>query len=205
MKSDRRILAYLDMPIQHVNDEVLRAMRRTTSKAQIIRTIEMLRSELPDISIRTSLIVGFPGETEDQFDELCQFVTSYNLENVGIFSYSKEEKSLSASLPHHLTEKTKEKRCEQLSALQRSIVEERHRKLIGTTLPVLIDGFHPETKLLMVGRLPGQCPEIDPIVLINDFSPVRAFGEPYLVEITEVSEYDLVGKVLKPLKRKEWI
>ncbi len=204
MKSDPRILPYLDMPIQHSNDDLLRAMRRATSKEQIIRTIDTLRQEVPDVTIRTSLIVGFPGETDQQFQELCEFVESYALDNVGIFAYSKEEKSHSASLPGHLPEDVKHKRCEQLSAIQRDIVTSRHRKLIGTRLPVIIDGFHPETKLLMVGRLPGQCPEIDPVVLLNDCGPVRAFGETYLVEITDISEYDLLGKVLKPIKRKEW-
>lgn len=205
MKSDSRILPYLDMPIQHINDDILHAMRRSTSKKQIIQIIEKLRTELPKISIRTSLIVGFPGETEAHFDELCQFVSTYKLDNVGIFSYSKEEMSHSATLSNHLPEKVKKTRCEQLSALQRSIVSQRHQQLIGTRIPVLIDGFHPETKLLMVGRLPGQCPEVDPMVLLNDVTAVRSFGEPYLVEITDISDYDLLGKVLKPIKRKEWI
>jgi ribosomal protein S12 methylthiotransferase len=179
-------------------------MRRTTSKERIIDTIETLRKELPEVSIRTSLIVGFPGETEAQFDELCRFLETYRLDNVGIFAYSKEEESHSATLPNHLPEEVKQDRCERLSAIQRAIVDKRHRKLIGKRFPVIIDSFHPETKLLMVGRLSGQCPEIDPVVLINDCGPVSAFGVPYLVEITDISEYDLLGKVIKPINRKEW-
>ena len=204
MKSDPRILPYLDMPIQHINDDLLCAMRRSTSKAQIIRTIETLRTALPNLSIRTSLIVGFPGETDAQFDELCQFLTTYALDNVGIFSYSKEQMSPSASLPDHISEQVKQARCERLSAIQRALVTQRHQNLIGQRLPVIVDGFHPETKLLMVGRLPGQCPEIDPVVLLNDCSPVTSFGEPYLVEITDISDYDLLAKVIQPISKKEW-
>lgn len=205
MKSDPRILKYLDMPIQHCNDAILKAMRRATSKRQIIDTIQALRKEIPTISLRTSLIVGFPGEEDCHFEELCRFIEDYPLDNVGIFSYSKEPLSSSASLPHHLEEEMKQARVKQLGAIQSALVQERHKKLIGKRLPVMIDGYHPETNLLMVGRLSGQCPEIDPTVLINDFTSVRAFGEPYLVEITDLSDYDLLGKVVTPIKRKEWL
>lgn len=205
LKSDPRILKYLDMPIQHCNDEILKAMRRATSKGQIIDTIEMLRSEIPSIAIRTSLIVGFPGETGAHFGELCRFIQDYPLDNVGIFSYSREPLSSSASLPQHVEDKVKEARLAQLSTIQRSLVLERHQKLIGKRLPVMIDGYHPETNMLMVGRLPGQCPEVDPVIIINEFSGVKTFGEPYLVEITDISDYDLLGKVVTPIKRNEWL
>ncbi len=204
MKSDHRILPYLDMPIQHINDDLLSSMKRTTSKAQIIHSIETLRKELPEISIRTSLIVGFPGESESQFEELCNFVNSYALDNVGIFAYSKEELSHSASLPGHLSEEVKEARCEHLSAVQFSHVKKRNLEMVGQRIPVIIDGYHPETKLLMVARRPGQCPEIDPVVLLNDFGSVRALGETYLVEITDIADYDLVGKVIQSIQKSEW-
>ncbi len=204
MKSDPRILPYLDMPIQHCNDEILRAMRRATSKAQICRLVDTLREQIPNITIRTSLIVGFPGETDQQFAELCRFVEEYSLDHVGIFAYSKEPQSHSASLPGHCSDEIKQARCQQLGALQCSIVTARHQQLIGTKIPVLIDGYHPESSLLMIGRRPGQCPEIDPLVLLNDCRRVRAFGSTYLVEITDISDYDLIGKVLKPLNTKEW-
>lgn len=204
MQSDPRILPYLDMPIQHCNDAILRAMRRSTTKQHIIRSLDTLRETLPTVTVRTSLIVGFPGETDQQFEELCQFIQDHPFENLGVFSYSKEEKSLSATLPGHLPEAVKQQRCHQLSTLQRDLVIARHRALIGRRLPVMVDGYHPETPLLMVGRRPGQCPEIDPIVLLNDHRLVKAFGRTYLVEITDVSEYDLLGRVLKPINTKEW-
>jgi ribosomal protein S12 methylthiotransferase len=204
MKSDPRILPYLDMPIQHINDTILSAMRRATSKKQILHTIEMLRTELPAVTIRTSLIVGFPGETEGQFQELCEFVGAHELDAVGIFAYSQEALSPSAALGGHLTEEVKQERCQRLGAIQKALVLKRHHKLVGQQVPVIIDGYHPETNLLMVARRPNQCPEIDPVVLINDAQRVRSFGEAYLAEITEVSDYDLVGRIIKPINRKEW-
>jgi ribosomal protein S12 methylthiotransferase len=205
MKSDPRILPYLDMPIQHINDPILSAMRRATSKKQILHTIEMLRTELPNVTIRTSLIVGFPGETEEQFKELCEFVEAQQLDAVGIFAYSKESLSASAKLSGHLSEELKQERCQRLGAIQKALVTKRNQKLVGQRVPVIIDGYHPETNMLMVARRPNQCPEVDPVVIINDTRRVRAFGEAYLAEITDVSDYDLVGRIVKPINRKEWI
>jgi len=196
MKSDSRICPYLDIPIQHVNDDVLKSMRRSTNRDQIIQTITTLRREIPEITIRTSLIVGFPGETEEQFEELAKFLKEYPLDNVGIFQYSLEEKSHSATLPAHLSSEIKEARYHRLMQIQQEIVEENHRKMVGKQLDVVVEGYHPETDLLMRGRYRGQCPEIDGQILINDGANVTAFGERYTVEITDVAGYDLVGRVL---------
>ena len=205
MKADPRILPYLDMPIQHISDTILSAMRRSTSKKQIIRTIEMLRTEVPSVAIRTSVIVGFPGETEEQFQELCDFIEATKFDAAGIFAYSKEPLSPSAALSGHLDDKVKQERCQRLGAIQRSCVMERHRQLIGKHLSVIVDGHHSETKALMVARRPCQCPDVDSVVLINDPRRVRAFGEAYLAEITDVSDYDLVGRIIKPINRSKWI
>jgi ribosomal protein S12 methylthiotransferase len=205
IKSDSRIVPYLDMPIQHINDHLLRSMKRATSKEHIFRTIKNLRAKIPSITIRTSLIVGFPGETEEMFQELCDFVGTGALDNVGIFAYSKESLSASAALPGHIKEQIKQERVLQLASIQKKNVLEAHKKLIGKTVPVMVDGFHPETQLLAVGRMIGQCPEIDPVVLINDFEKVQSFGDVYLVEITDLSDYDLLGTVLNPLKKAEWL
>jgi ribosomal protein S12 methylthiotransferase len=205
MKSDSRIIPYLDMPIQHINDQLLRSMKRATSKEHICKTIRALREKIPSVSIRTSLIAGFPGETEEIFQELCDFVGTGALDNVGIFAYSKETASASAELPGHIKEQIKKERVAKLASIQKKNVLEAHKKRIGTTVPVMIDGYHPETQLLLVGRMINQCPEIDPAVLINEFEKVQSFGNVYLVEITDVSDYDLLGKVLNPLKRAEWL
>jgi ribosomal protein S12 methylthiotransferase len=196
MKSDPRICPYLDMPIQHVNNTILKAMHRATSKEQIIETLQWLRMEIPDISIRTSLIVGFPGETDKQFQELIEFIQEYPLDQVGIFQYSQEPGSVAASLPDQVPEDVKKKRQQRLAKVQQKVVNQLLKKQIGKTLEVVVEGYHPETDLLMVGRHLGQCPDIDGIVILNDTEVVDAFGKRYLVEITDVATYDLVGTVL---------
>lgn len=197
MKSDPRICPYLDMPIQHVNNGMLKAMHRATSKEAIIRSLEWLRLEIPEITIRTSLIVGFPGETEKQFEELLEFVEKYPIDNVGIFKYSNEPGSYAANLPNQISEEVKAKREKQLAKAQKKVVRHLLKKKVGQILEVVIEGYHPESPLLMVGRTRGQCPEIDGIVIINDTSGVDAFGKRYPVKITEALDYDLVGSVAK--------
>ncbi|MCH9613992.1 MAG: Ribosomal protein S12 methylthiotransferase RimO [Chlamydiia bacterium] len=195
MKSDARICPYLDMPIQHVNNEMLKKMHRATSKEDIVRIIGKLRSEIPGIAIRTSLIVGFPGETEEQFEELCAFVKEFPLDNVGIFTYSKEAGSHSALLPGHLDEDVKEARQQKLAAIQQEIALKINEEKVGKVMDVLVEGYHPESDLLMVGRHKGQCPDIDGIVMINDPTGIDEFGKVYPVEVSQAMEYDLVGAV----------
>lgn len=203
MASDSRICAYLDMPIQHINDKMLKAMRRKTSREQIIHTIETLRNKLPGAVIRTSLMVGFPGETEEQFEELVQFVKEHPLDNIGIFKYSREEESPSAKMEGHLPEDVKQARFEKLAEAQMQVIRLRNRSFIGKKLQVIIEGYHPDSPYLMRGRFYGQCPEIDGQVIINDARGVDAFGKFYQVEITDVADYDLIGKVVSPLDVKK--
>ncbi|MGK5595593.1 MAG: 30S ribosomal protein S12 methylthiotransferase RimO [Parachlamydiaceae bacterium] len=196
MKSDPRICPYLDMPIQHVSNTILKSMHRATSREQIISTITKLKKELPDVSIRTSLIVGFPGETEEQFEELATFLQEYPLDNVGIFKFSREPGSHAYDLPNQIDEETKEQRYKKLMMVQQKVLKELYHRYKGKVIPVIVEGYHPETNLLMVGRHQGQCPDIDGQVLINDGRKVKAFGEIYKVKITDISDYDLVGTVI---------
>lgn len=201
---DERICPYLDMPIQHINDTILKSMKRKTSKEEIIETIKKLRSRLPKIVIRTSLMVGFPGETEEQFQELLQFIQEHPLDNIGIFKYSKEEASHSASLPDHISEEVKQQRFELLAAAQQKVIEKTNKKYLGRKLQVMVEGFHPETNLLLRGRFYGQCPEIDGQVLINDGQhKVASFNQLYDVKITATAGYDLVGTVVDSPKKGE--
>lgn len=197
MKSDARICPYLDMPIQHVNDEILQAMHRTTSKQQIIEIVQKLRQEVPNVHIRTSLIVGFPGESEEQFQELAQFLQDFPLDNVGIFKYSPEAGSRAAGYPGQLSDEVKQQRHDSLALIQQRVVEIKNQETVGKRLEVVVESYHPETDLLMVGRHRGQAPEIDTQVLINDGRAVKAFGKRYLVEITAAAGIDLVGTVLR--------
>ena len=196
IKSDRRICRYLDMPIQHVNDEMLKAMRRKTSKKQIVSVIDKLRKELPDVVIRTSLMVGFPTETEGQFQELVSFVQEHPLDNIGVFEYSQEEDALSFKMGGQVRPEVKTRRKNELMEMQQQEVVKRNAACVGKQLEVVVEGYHPESELLLLGRHQGQCPEVDGAVILNDWQQVSEFGKRYLVEITEVSDYDLIGKVV---------
>ncbi len=196
IQRDKRICRYLDMPIQHVNNALLKSMRRKTSKEQITDTIQKLRHELPGIAIRTSLIVGFPGETDEQFDELADWLKHHPLENVGVFPYSREAGTPAAEMEEQIPEALKKKRHHQLMKVQQAHVLKHNKTMKGKKLRVLIEGYHPETNLLMVGRSESQCPDIDTQIIINDGRKVTQFGRFYEVQITDSADYDLIGKVI---------
>lgn len=197
MKSDARICPYVDMPIQHINDEILKKMGRKTNRAEILAVINKLRQELPEIQIRTSLMVGFPSETEQQFQELVAFVKSAELNHVGFFAYSREKESRSYDFSGQVEEDVKQRRLQEIGKVQYEVVEKINQKFIGRKLEVVIEGYHPESKLLMVGRYRGQAPEIDGQIIINDGRKVTDFDALYEVEITQVAGFDLVGRVVK--------
>lgn len=196
IKKEPRIFPYLDMPIQHVSDKMLRAMRRATSKADIIDIITKLRKELPEVVIRTSLMVGFPGETDEDFEELVSFIQEHPLDNIGIFKFSREPGSHAYDLEDQIPEKIKEARYRKLMKLQKKIVQKRNASLVGKILDVVVEGYHPESQLLFRGRYYGQCPEIDGQIIINDGRKITGFGQWQKVEITDVADYDLVGRVI---------
>lgn len=200
---DKRICPYVDMPIQHCNNQILKAMHRKTNKKQIVQTIHKLRTAIPNIVIRTSLMVGFPGETEAQFQELVAFVEEQRLDHIGIFTYSKEELSHSSKLPLHIPEKIKEKRRDILSKTQQHVLQDTMRKYIGLTLPVIIEGNHPDSPYLMRGRFWGQAPEVDGEIIINDTRLVDELGVIYEVSISGLFKYDLVGQVVKKLSKTQ--
>lgn len=203
MKSDPRICPYLDMPIQHISDPILKAMHRTTSKEQILYTIRRLRQEIPDVSIRTSLMVGFPGETEEQFQELLDFIETDPLDHVGIFTFSLEKEAYAARLPNQISEEVKQERFERLAAAQLKVAQARAKKMIGKKVVAVVEGFHPDSEHLLRARHRGQCPDIDGQIIINDGRKVTSFGALYEVEITDAIEYDLVGKVVRSCQKKE--
>jgi len=197
IKSDARICPYLDMPIQHIDDEILHSMRRKTSRAQITGIIQKLRNEIPDISIRTSLIVGFPGETEKHFQELVNFVKQQKLEQVGIFKFSPEKDSAASVMQGQVAEDEKQRRQEVLAKAQMKVVNANNRAFIGKRLSAIIDGVHPESNLLLAARHGGQCPDIDGQIIINDAAQKIEQGRLYTVEITDVAGYDLIGRICK--------
>jgi ribosomal protein S12 methylthiotransferase len=202
MKSDPRLLPYLDMPLQHISDKVLKGMRRKTNSTQIKSIITRLRQEIPHVVIRTSLMVGFPGETDEDFKELCEFVKEYKLDNVGIFAYSNEKEASSFNFENQIPEDVKIKRRDTLAKLQHKVVTAINKKYIGQTLDVIVEGVHPESEYLICGRFYGQCPDIDGQVIINDTRGIKSQGQIVKVKITDVMGYDLVGGVVQAEKVK---
>jgi len=198
MKSDPRLCPYLDMPIQHINNRVLKSMHRATSKEQILTIISRLRNEIPDVSIRTSVMVGFPGETEEEFEELVDFIQKNPLDNVGIFKFSLEKEAYAAKLEPQISEEVKQARFEKLAKIQMKVVKKRAKRMLGRKLVAVVEGFHPSSEYLLRARHSGQCPEIDGQIIINDGRKVTEFGKLYEVEITDVADYDLIGRVLGP-------
>jgi ribosomal protein S12 methylthiotransferase len=200
MGQDTRVCRYLDMPIQHVNDRLLKAMRRKTSRADIEAIISKLRIKMPEIVIRTSLMVGFPSETDQDFEELMTFVAEQKLDQVGVFQYSLEADTPAALMEEQIDEAIKQSRWEKLMAVQSKVVQEKLRNQVGKRVLVRVDGPHPETPLLRVARTQGQCPQIDGQVILNDWSKGAEAGALYWVEITQALDYDWMARVLKPYK-----
>ncbi|HSX12500.1 MAG TPA: 30S ribosomal protein S12 methylthiotransferase RimO [Rhabdochlamydiaceae bacterium] len=199
MAQDQRVCPYLDMPLQHINDQILKTMRRKTSRNDIISILTKLRAKMPHVVIRTSLMVGFPGETDAQFEELVQFIQDYPIDNIGVFKFSAEQEAHASTLPNQISEEIKEARYARLMEVQMQVVAKQNRKYIGQTLKVIVEGYHPDSSFLMRGRFYGQCPEIDGQVIINDFACVTEFGQLYEVEITDVAGYDLIGGALRKI------
>eukprot|EP00980_Cylindrotheca_fusiformis_P004436 scaffold948_cov106-Cylindrotheca_fusiformis.AAC.8 len=203
MESDSRICRYLDMPIQHSHDDMLRLMRRTTTNRDIKDTIHALRQRLPNIHIRTSLMVGFPGETEEHFEHLLNFVHEFQLENVGVFQYSDEPLAYSHKLPNHVSEDIKQERYDRLMQAQLDIVQRRNQERVQQNhrLHTVIEGIREDTNEI-VGRYFGQCPDIDGQVILEGNPRVHP-GERYWVELTGYRDYDLVGRVVVDEKTKQ--
>ncbi|HVF51312.1 MAG TPA: 30S ribosomal protein S12 methylthiotransferase RimO [Pyrinomonadaceae bacterium] len=198
LASEPKAVKYLDMPLQHASQRVLKLMRRGGNRASLERLIERVRARVPGIAVRTTFITGFPGEREEDFEELLGFVRSVEFERVGVFTYSDEEGTPAYDLPDKVDAKTAERRRARLMREQKRISLKRNRARVGSTVRVLFEGPSKETDLLWQGRTETQAPEIDGCVLINDapegFAP--APGDFVNVHITEAQEYDLVGSIV---------
>lgn len=195
MAHSGKIVPYLDFPIQHCVPHLLRAMHRGAHQCDMESLIGQIRAEVPGIALRTSIMVGFPGETEDDFEVLLTFVERMRFEHLGVFAYSPEEGTAAARFPQQVSDEVKICRYERLLNLQRNISRQRLDRLCGSVVPVLVEGFHPETELLLCGRMPTQAPEVDGMVLIN-----RGTGTPGTimpVMITDAQDYDLIGELIE--------
>jgi ribosomal protein S12 methylthiotransferase len=187
------VLPYIDMPLQHISNPILKAMRRGVSSDRTRRLLDKLRTRIPDLAIRTGFIVGFPGETEAQFQELYDFVEEQKFDNVGVFTFSPQPETPAADLEGQLPEELKVERREAIMLLQQGIHVANNEALVGLERDVLIEGEHPETELLWVGRTPQQAPEIDGLTLIADAGNAK-YGDIVRMRVTEVAGYDLVAE-----------
>lgn len=190
------IAKYFDIPLQHASGAILRAMRRGSSGERFLKLIAKIRAAIPDVTLRTSVIVGFPGETEDDFKALMDFVAASEFDRLGVFRYSNEESSRSFLLAGQIPARTAYRRQRQIIAQQRKISRSKLRKLAGRRMPVLVEGPSAETPLLFTGRLESQAPEVDGQVYLNDFDgPAPRAGEFRWGTVTGASDYDLVARL----------
>ena len=197
----KRIIPYLDMPLQHINDRMLKVMNRRHTRAETTAIVDRLRAEIPNLVLRTTFIVGFPGETEAEFQEMADYVAEKKFERVGVFTYSLEPDTPAAKLPGHLPDDVKEARREAIMALQQPIAEAFNRTLVGRELDVLIDGRAPGEEDVWVGRSYADAPDVDGVVLIRDAG--LQTGDLVPCEILDTQGYDFVGRSLAlPSRRK---
>ncbi len=193
-KHNKKLLKYFDIPLQHINDRILKRMHRNTNKKQIIDLINKIRNEVKGAVIRTSLITGFPGETQEEHEELMMFLNEYKLDRVGIFKYSKEEDTPAYKLPDQIDEEIKEHRHNELMELQQNISYENSLKKIGDTYDVLIE--EKDVENIWVGRTYMDSIDIDGVVYVTSDENLE-LGSIYKVKINDALEYDLMGDIVK--------
>ena len=194
IKTNDKVIKYIDIPLQHADDGVLKLMNRKGTGAGYLQLIEKLKSEIPEIAIRSTFITGFPKESEDAFNNLVEFIKKANLFNAGFFAYSREEGTAAARLDGQIDQKVKEKRLKKLYSEQKKIVAKNNKKLIGKTFSVLAEGFDTN-ELVYYGRAYFNAPDIDGKVYFFSADEVE-YGKYYQVEITQATGYDLYGERL---------
>ena len=197
MGREERFCSYIDMPLQHSHPDMLKAMRRGGRASTYLRQLAKARELAPDVFLRTTFIVGFPGETEEHFEHLLDFVREARFDHLGAFAYSPEPDTPAAELTGRVPKGTARRRYERLLEVQEPIARQQRQRLVGRTLRVLVEGVHPETEHLLVGRHHGMAPEIDGQVLINDGqAPAGTFAD---VQISDAYADDVVGHVVGPV------
>jgi ribosomal protein S12 methylthiotransferase len=193
MAECEKVCSYVDLPLQHASADVLRRMRRPGNREAYDKLLARIRGRVPGVTLRTTFIVGFPGETEQDFAELCAFVEDTRFDHVGVFTYSHEEGTRAFGLADDVPAATKRARRDELMRRQKQIVRRRQKSRLGETVRVMVDGPSPESPLVAQGRLEGQAPDIDPVVYLSDCDP-SAYppGSVIQARITGARDYDLV-------------
>lgn len=194
MKEEPKVCHYLDLPIQHANDTILKRMGRRTTKQELVNIVEKLRSEIPDICLRTTLITGFPGETAEQHEELMQFVDEMEFDRLGVFTYSPEEDTPAAGMPEQIEEEVKEDRQAEIMELQQEIAFDKAEDMIGREVLVMIEGKVADENAY-VGRTYRDAPNVDGLIFINTNEELLS-GDFARVKVTGALDYDLIGELL---------
>lgn len=195
IKNEPKVCKYLDLPIQHIADPVLKNMKRRSGEDDIRALIKKLRREIPDIAIRTSLIVGFPGETNEDFKKLLQFVEETRFDRLGVFCYSREEGTPAAEMADQVSERVKRERHKKLMRTQARVSFKHNRTLVDSEEDVLVEGYSEETELLLKGRSSRQAPDVDGQVYITAGN--ANVGDIVRLKITDSSDYDLIGEIIE--------
>ena len=195
IKNEPKVCHYLDMPIQHASDNILKRMGRRTSKQELTDIVAKLRREIPDIALRTTLITGFPGETDVDHEEVMQFIDECEFDRLGVFTYSREEDTVAAQMPDQIDEEIKEKYRYELMQLQQEISADRSAAMIGRIVRVMIEGFIPEDNTY-VGRSYKDAPNVDGLVFVECDRELMS-GDFIDVKITGSTEYDLIGTIVE--------
>ena len=195
MKRNEKVVPYLDLPIQHCNDTILKNMNRRSTRAELLEVIGKLRREIPGITLRTTLIAGFPGETEEQFEDLCNFVKEVQFDRLGCFAYSAEENTVAARMDGQIEQEVKDKRAELVMQIQTGIMAQKQAEKVGQTVHVLCDGIDEENGLYLC-RTTGDAPEVDGCVCVSSEEPLYP-GQFYDVLVEDSDLYDLYGTVVK--------
>lgn len=193
MKEEKKICHYLDLPIQHCSDKILKKMGRRTTKQELIDIVALLRKEIPDIILRTTLITGFPGETEENHEELMEFIDTMEFDRLGVFTYSAEEDTPAANMPNQIAEEVKQDRQAELMELQQEISIDKGNDKIGTCVEVMIEGKVADENAY-VGRTYGDAPNVDGYIFINTDTELMS-GDFARVHVTGALEYDLIGEL----------
>lgn len=196
LANNPKVCPYLDIPLQHASGPMLRAMKRGVTREGQERILSRVREHAPNIAIRTTFIVGFPGETDEDFTELCDFVRDQRFDHVGVFTYFAEDGTPAAELPNQVLDKVKKQRQKKLMDLQRRISREKLQVRLGTVMDVLVEGRSEESDLLLRGRTSMQAPDVDGQVFIANAPDDVAIGQIRRVKITQVGDYDLVGEIV---------
>ncbi len=194
---EEKVLKYVDIPLQHASGPMLKAMKRGVSRDGQVKILQRIRDAIPGVTLRTTFIVGFPGETVADFDELCDFVETESFDRVGVFTYFQEDGTPAASLPNQVDEKAKKARQRELMRRQASVSRRLHKRLVGTEQVVLVDGPSKESPLVLVGRLASQAPDVDGAVWLTEVDETVRAGQFRRVRIQKATAHDFVGEVVE--------